>query len=135
EWIKLATRPAAATSFVDQGPGLRDGQLLTYGLAPVFSGAAGNAGRRQQVILPARPAAVPPGFWAASIDEGARAGSVQFDPAAGLITLRGSGEDIWGTADQFYALCRRVSGDFQAVVKEETRATATHPFAHAGLMV
>src|SRR5262249_22142291 len=34
----------------------------------------------------------------------------------------------------FYYLCRQVAGDFQATVTEQTRVTATDPFAHTGLM-
>jgi len=39
-------------------------------------------------------------------------GSAEFDAATGQYKITGSGADIWGKADQFHYLWRRMSGDF-----------------------
>jgi regulation of enolase protein 1 (concanavalin A-like superfamily) len=39
-------------------------------------------------------------------------GSAEFDAAAGQYTITGSGTDIWGAADQFHFVWKRMSGDF-----------------------
>jgi hypothetical protein len=85
--------------------------------------------------VPATPAPVPHGFLTCSIDERSRQGSDRFDEATGGITLRGAGTDILGPADQCYFLCRPTPGDFQVTVEVDTRPTATHEYAHAGLMI
>jgi regulation of enolase protein 1 (concanavalin A-like superfamily) len=39
-------------------------------------------------------------------------GSAEFDASSGQYRVTGSGSDIWGKADQFHYLWRRMSGDF-----------------------
>ena len=39
-------------------------------------------------------------------------GSAEFDAASGQYKITGSGTDIWGKADQFHYVWRRMSGDF-----------------------
>jgi regulation of enolase protein 1 (concanavalin A-like superfamily) len=39
-------------------------------------------------------------------------GSAEFDASNGQYRITGSGSDIWGKADQFHYLWRRMSGDF-----------------------
>jgi TolB protein len=39
-------------------------------------------------------------------------GSAEFDSAAGQYKITGSGTDIWGKADQFHYLWRKMSGNF-----------------------
>jgi len=39
-------------------------------------------------------------------------GSAEFDASSGQYRITGSGSDIWGKADQFHYLWRRMSGDF-----------------------
>jgi len=51
-------------------------------------------------------------------------GSAEFDASSGQYRITGSGADIWGKADQFHYLWRRVSGDFTV--------TATAKFLSAG---
>jgi hypothetical protein len=39
-------------------------------------------------------------------------GSAEFDASSGQYRITGSGSDIWGKADQFHYVWRRMSGDF-----------------------
>jgi hypothetical protein len=83
----------------------------------------------------ATPVAAPPGFLGSSIGEDLQHGSVGFNPANGVITLRGSGRDFFYQADGGYFLNRPIAGDFQMTVRMLTRPTRTSQWAKAGLMV
>jgi regulation of enolase protein 1 (concanavalin A-like superfamily) len=52
----------------------------------------------------------------------------------GMFLLSGSGDDIWGTADQFRFAYRQVSGDVDIVARVAYLAN-TDPWAKAGLMI
>jgi len=54
------------------------------------------------------------GAFANSDDVGAppMKGSAEFDASSGQYRITGSGTDIWGKADQFHYVWRRMSGDF-----------------------
>jgi regulation of enolase protein 1 (concanavalin A-like superfamily) len=101
--------------------------------APPF--AETDAALRRRAILPAAPVAALPGWMGCSMNEGRRIGSAGFDPATGVITLRGSGADVWGPADGGYFLNRAVSGDFQVAVRMLTQSTAVDDLSKAGLMM
>jgi len=62
-------------------------------------------------------------------------GSVVFDAAAGTYTLRGSGANMWGTADAFYYVWRRVSGDVTLTADVEWRGTGGNPHRKAGWVI
>ena len=53
----------------------------------------------------------------------------------GVWTISGAGSDIWGAADSFEFLARRVRGSSLQVVARIDDLQNTHPFAKAGLMV
>jgi regulation of enolase protein 1 (concanavalin A-like superfamily) len=53
--------------------------------------------------------------------------------AGNMLTLRGSGADIWGAADGFYFRYQRITGNF--VVEAQVTLTHTHDWAKAGVMV
>ena len=58
------------------------------------------------------------------------------DDASGIntVTVRGSGSDIWDTADGFRFLYRMLTGD-GVVEANVTSLTNTHPWAKAGVMI
>jgi hypothetical protein len=64
----------------------------------------------------------------------AAAGSAAYDAASGVYTLRGSGFDIWHTADEFRFAHRTLSGDGQ-IVARVTGLTHTDYWAKAGVMI
>ena len=53
--------------------------------------------------------------------------------AGGVVTVRGSGEDIWGTSDEFHYRFQRWSGDGQ-IVARVTGIQNTNGWAKAGVM-
>jgi cytochrome c553/regulation of enolase protein 1 (concanavalin A-like superfamily) len=52
----------------------------------------------------------------------------------GTITVKGSGNDIWGTDDQFYYLFKAMKGDGALVAKIDSLEVST-PYAKAGVMI
>jgi regulation of enolase protein 1 (concanavalin A-like superfamily) len=62
----------------------------------------------------------------------ALAGSATY--SAGAFTVKGGGNDIWGTADQFQFVHQTLTGDGE-IVAHVTGQTATDPWAKAGVMV
>ncbi|MCX6636647.1 MAG: hypothetical protein NT090_16420, partial [Acidobacteria bacterium] len=47
-----------------------------------------------------------------TIGESARAGAAEFDAARRTWRLRGGGANMWGTADAFHFVWKKLSGDF-----------------------
>ena len=56
------------------------------------------------------------------------------DAAGGVITMSGSGHDIWDAADDFRFASKRLSGDGSTVVKVD-RVANTNAWAKAGVMI
>jgi hypothetical protein len=54
--------------------------------------------------------------------------------ASGVVTVRGAGADIWGTADGFQSVLQPVTGDAQIVVRVASMQN-TNTFAKAGVML
>jgi WD40 repeat protein len=125
--------PHSLTETVFTDAGLVNGELHVYGVAPLFKAGSGQTVEAPPVTV--RAALAVPGFCGFSINEGDRPGSVRFDRPSGRITLRGSGANVSGIADQLYSLSRPVSGDFRITVTALTRPTATDDEAQAGLMI
>ncbi|MEQ1801423.1 MAG: PQQ-dependent sugar dehydrogenase [Gammaproteobacteria bacterium] len=67
-------------------------------------------------------------------DVGAVATAGSFTRAGTLFTVRGSGADIWGAADEFQFAHRLLTGDGD-VIARVTGLTSTDPWAKAGLMI
>lgn len=133
--VKLNGPPIAGTSFTDRSAGLVNGTAVTYAVAPVFIGSAGQAVEGPLVAVSATPLALPAGWTGCSIDEPFKSGAAAVDPATGEITVSGSGSDIWDAGDQCYFLNHLLEGDGQITVKGLTRPTATFEWAKAGLML
>jgi WD40 repeat protein len=139
--VKLTPRPVTETQFVDRGPGLANDRTQIYGVSPILKAASGKARQGPRVRVQATPAAAPPGFVGYSIHEGPLFGSFCFDPTTGVLTLRGSGADIWVAPDECYFLGRPMTEEFQITVTALTRperAAGGGPpdtWAQAGLMV
>ncbi|HTB83607.1 MAG TPA: MBG domain-containing protein [Candidatus Sulfotelmatobacter sp.] len=62
------------------------------------------------------------------------AGSSQIDYSNGVVTVSGSGVDIWGSADSFQYLYQTGSGD-SAIVAQVTGVEGTSPWAKAAVMI
>jgi hypothetical protein len=72
--------------------------------------------------------------WVGHADVGAvgRAGSATY--SGGVFTVRGSGADIWGTADEFHAVTTRLRGSF-SITARVTGVENVHRWTKAGIML
>jgi hypothetical protein len=66
-----------------------------------------------------------------------RPGSREYDGATGVYKVSGGGANIWGTADAFHLVWKRLSGDFalETRVMLEPTDTGANPHRKAGLMI
>jgi hypothetical protein len=86
-------------------------------------------------IVEARPPDALPAPWISG-DVGAvgAAGSATFDRGAGRFTVRGSGADVWSTADEFHWMRQPWSGDFE-MTAHVVSVENVDVWTKAGLMV
>lgn len=82
---------------------------------------------------PPPPPPPPPGNWTGA-DIGAVGVAGAHTISGDSATVQGSGADIWGTADAFRFVSRRISGDVALVVHVDSLEN-THGWAKAGLML
>ena len=64
----------------------------------------------------------------------ASAGSAAFDSTTGTYTVKGSGSDIWGTADEFHYVWTQMDGDFSVTARVDA-LQAINVWAKAGIMI
>jgi hypothetical protein len=76
--------------------------------------------------------ALPAGWSHGDIGSVGASGNAMF--AGGAFGLRGSGADIWGTADAFQFAYRSMTGNGTIVARVDT-VSATDPWAKAGIMI
>jgi hypothetical protein len=77
-----------------------------------------------------------PGQFAAGNDIGhvAAAGSDAYDSTTGIYTVRGSGADIWGTADEFHYVWTQSAGDFEITARTDS-VQNVNAWTKAGVMI
>jgi regulation of enolase protein 1 (concanavalin A-like superfamily) len=76
------------------------------------------------------------GQFAAGTDIGdvGAAGGDAFDSAADTYTVRGSGSDIWGTADEFHYLWTKAGGNFEVTARVDS-VQNVNAWTKAGIMI
>lgn len=79
------------------------------------------------------PPSTPAGTWQ-TLDIGGVAAAGSASEAGGVITLMGSGSDIWESGDEFRFRYQAFTGDGEIVVRV-TGLTNTHAWAKAGVMI
>ena len=62
-------------------------------------------------------------------------GSARYDAASDSYVVTGSGEDIYGTRDEFYYVWKQVSGDLSLQANVEFADTTGHMYRKAGWMI
>jgi regulation of enolase protein 1 (concanavalin A-like superfamily) len=147
KFVKVNDKDVAGTTYTDTATDLVNNQSYTYLIAPVTAGSDGKPVEGSRVAISAGPIVQnpPQGFTVTSINEdpnnllglkdcGALTGA-SIDPATGIITVHGSGNDIWNNADEFNFTSQEVQGDFQVTVKALDKPTATDGWSKAGLMI
>ena len=78
----------------------------------------------------------PFGLFESSLDIGAvaSAGTASFNSVSGVYTVQASGADIWGTADEFHFIHRRLTGDGSIIARVDSLVD-THQWAKSGVMI
>jgi hypothetical protein len=92
---------------------------------------AGNSAYSNEVSV-TTPTAPAPAWSTANIGNYGLSGS--FTDGGATLTVRGSGEDIWATADGFFFAHKPLRGDGQIVARIQSM-DSTHTWAKAGLMI
>jgi hypothetical protein len=113
-------------------PGLPYNVLVGLAVTSHRDGVLATAAFEQYRVTPFIAGPGTPAFTGQDIGAVSAGGSSTI--ADGLITVRGSGADIWGTADAFHYVHRPITGDFQIRVRA---ATVQHVerWTKAGLMI
>ena len=62
-------------------------------------------------------------------------GSVQYNPTRGSYSIRGNGENIWGTEDAFFYVWRKIVGDVTLKTDVTWEGIGRHPHRKAGWMI
>lgn len=136
--VKLTAEPIKGASYSDLSEDLVNGVAVTYAVSALFKAADGSLVEGSLVATSATPFAERnlPGFSALRVNEGVDCGTgASYDEATGEIVIKGSGADIWGTADQFFFMHQAVSGDFQVTVTALSKPSLTNDWSKAGLMI
>jgi regulation of enolase protein 1 (concanavalin A-like superfamily) len=87
----------------------------------------------EQVAVATAPRPPDPSGWT-NHDVGAVGIAGSTTETSGVFTVKAAGADIWGTADAFHFVYRRVSGDGQIVARVASIGN-THRWAKAGVMI
>lgn len=126
DFTRIATPGANATQHAD--PTVAAGVTYHYRIRAINSaGASGYS-----AIVSITPGGAPTPWTTANIGRFGLAGS--FTDGGSTLTVRGSGEDIWDTADGFFFAYKSWPGDVQIVARVQSM-TDTHTWAKVGLMV
>ena len=72
---------------------------------------------------------------AVNVGGAALGGSASYDTRSDSYTITGSGEDIYGTRDEFYFVWKQVQGDLSLQANVEFADTSGHMYKKAGWMV
>ena len=86
------------------------------------------------VIAKAGPAGVPAPWTSQDVGAVGVKGSASFDSTTGTFTVRGSGADVWGTADEFHWMRQPWNGDFE-MTAHVSAVDGVDVWTKAGLMV
>ena len=86
------------------------------------------------IIEPRPPDALPAPWTAGDVGAVGAAGAATFDSGTGTFTVRGSGADIWGTADEFHWMRQPWTGDFE-MTAHVASVENVDSWTKAGLMV
>lgn len=125
----VANLGANATSYTDST--VTAGTAYTYRARAFNGSAASTFSNTAAVTTPA--STTPPSVWQ-STDIGAVGIAGSDDAGGATITVRGSGSDIWGSADAFRFLYQALSGNC-TVEARVTTITQTDGWAKAGVMI
>jgi regulation of enolase protein 1 (concanavalin A-like superfamily) len=128
--------PASASQCVWNNPGPVSEQAHVRVTATDTSNATGSGDSGRFSIRSSGGGGVPEGWNQQDIGAVAAAGSATYNN--GVFTVKGSGADIWGTADEFHYVYRTLNGAASGPVDLTTRVDSVqnvNAWTKAGLMV
>jgi hypothetical protein len=131
ENVLMNAAPILITSVVDAGAdnkGLKNGTAYIYSVRGVFNDSDGNPVEGPSTRDVVATAQAPIGPFALYDIGTLNPGSASVD-AANVLTIQGSGADIWDTVDTHSFLAAPVSGDFQVTIKLNERPSRATPGA------
>jgi hypothetical protein len=106
---------------------------VSVGLAVTSHNAAVlNTSTFDNVAISGNSGGLPSSWQGQDVGSVGQAGNVSY--ASGTYTVRGAGDDIWGSADAFQFVSQPLSGD-GAIVARVTSIQNTNPDAKAGIMI
>lgn len=124
--------PLPAGLALNSSSGVISGTPTTAGTHQITIGATNPNGTGTAVLHLQISGPAPPPDWSAQ-DVGAVATAGSWSESGGVLSMRGSGEDIWGTHDEFFL--RHMLLREGTLTARLTSLTTTHSWAKAGLMV
>jgi ribosomal protein S12 len=132
--IPLTPTAIKETTFTDTN--LPNDKPVRYLVTAVFD-QGGLPVEGYATAITATPTALPANMAAGDInlEKTQLRGSTSYDPSTGVITISGSGGDIWDNADRCHFASIPLKGDFQITVKLLSRPGKTNDWSKAGLML
>jgi regulation of enolase protein 1 (concanavalin A-like superfamily) len=141
-WLKLVRTGTSITGWISSdGSGWTQvgatsvtmAGSVSVGLAVTSHNAAVlNTSTFDNVAISGNSGGLPSSWQGQDVGSVGQAGNVSY--AAGTYTVRGAGDDIWGSADAFQFVSQPLSGD-GAIVARVTAIQNTNPDAKAGIML
>ena len=123
--------PATAFTFERAGARLRDDSRASF-LYPIRNGGGIWKPTSEPIEGSASDAAA--AARSRQDEESAATDDLTASSDHGVFTLRGSGTDIWGTADEFHFSHRTMTGD-GVIVARVASVSGSHPWTKAGVMM
>jgi regulation of enolase protein 1 (concanavalin A-like superfamily) len=124
--------PGTATECIWPDPGPPSDNAALFFRITDSQGRVSNTVQIFQIVDGPR-GALPAGWSNADVGAVGAPGAAGYDGAR-VFTVRGSGADIWGTADEFHWAYTSVGGDFEVVGRVAT-VQHVHDWTKAGLMI
>lgn len=132
-YTRLTASPIRAVTYTDRGAGLVNGVRALYSVTSVLAQVTGSAVEGPMLAVTATPIDVPE-LFGVDIRPGIYPGVALRDAATDTITLRGSGNDIFGGLDECYFMGKSVAQDTEVTVKLNQLPSAANGEAKAGIM-
>jgi hypothetical protein len=141
EPVKVNAEPTPYGWFVDQGPegkGLANGVAYRYTVRAVLENGEGEPveSAASEVVLGQPQVPIAPGFYSTDIGT-LTPGSTKLE--SDVLTVTGSGQDIWNATDSFRFVAIPRFGDYRISAKLLEKPAAAEgnadPWAKAGLMI
>jgi uncharacterized delta-60 repeat protein len=131
-WADGDASPKSVTIALASDSLAEPAETFTLGLGAPVLGAASLGGVLQATITIDDGAPPPAGTWHAD-DIGNVGATGSSSESGGVVTITGSGADIWDASDAFHFRSQKLTGDGAIIVRVASMGN-THPWAKVGVM-